>query len=79
MDLAEGKPAFTGRGQKPSNKSVLAAIASINKCQFGSFFNKGKPCTCGWHVKAKARKEARKEASKKKATASSSQTGIDSY
>ena len=33
MDLAEGKPAFSGRGQKPSNKQVIAAIASIKKCQ----------------------------------------------
>ena len=39
MDLAEGWPAFTGRGQKPSNKHVLAAIASIKKCRQGSFFH----------------------------------------
>ena len=38
MDLAEGRPAFTGRGQKPSNKEVLAAIAAIKKCQRESFF-----------------------------------------
>ncbi len=37
MDLAEGKPVFTGRGKKPSNKAVLAAIASIEKCKHGSF------------------------------------------
>ena len=61
MDLAEGRPAFAGRGQKPSNKKVLAAIASIKKCRQGSFFNPGekKPCSCGWHTKAAARKQAR--------------------
>ena len=64
MDLAEGKPAFSGRGQKPSNKQVIAAIASIKKCQQGSFFtssSSSKPCscTCGWHLKAAARKKVR--------------------
>ena len=38
MDLAEGRRMFTGRGHKPSNKEVLAAIASIKKCRQGSFF-----------------------------------------
>ena len=37
MDLAEGRPAFTGRGQKQSNKGVVAAIAAIKKCQRESF------------------------------------------
>ena len=60
MDLAEGRPAFTGRGQKPSNKEVLAAIASIKKCRRGSFFDKpSSSCSCGWHTKAAARKRAR--------------------
>ena len=61
MDLAEGRPAFTGRGQKPSNKHVLAAIASIKKCRQGSFFqpSMSRPCSCGWHTKAAARKKAR--------------------
>ena len=63
MDLAEGWPAFAGRGQKPSNKAVLTAIASIKKCRQGSFFNPGekRPCSCGWHtnLKAAARKQAR--------------------
>ena len=63
MDLADGRPAFSGRGQKPSNKEVLAAIASINKCRQGSFFNTAnKPCSCGWHTKAVARKKARQSA-----------------
>ena len=61
MDLAEGRPAFAGRGQNPSNKVVLAAIASIKKCRQGSFFNPAekRPCSCGWHTKAAARKQAR--------------------
>ena len=61
MDLAEGQPTFAGRGQKPSNKQVLAAIASIKQCRQGSFFNPAgkKPCSCGWHTKAAARKQAR--------------------
>lgn len=66
MDLAEGRPVFKGRGQKPSNKSVLTAIESINKCQQarlrGSFFStdkKEKPCSCGWHTKAAARKQSK--------------------
>ena len=67
MDLAEGRPAFTGRGQKPSNSEVLAAIAAIKKCQQarqkGSFFSSDKqkeqPCSCGWHTKAAARKQSR--------------------
>ena len=60
MDLAEGRPAFTGRGQKSSNKEVLAAITSINKCRRGSFFDKpSSSCSCGWHTKAAARKRAR--------------------
>ena len=61
MDLAEGRPAFTGRGQKPSNKHLLVAIASIKKCRQGSFFQPSvsRPCSCGWHTKAAARKKAR--------------------
>ena len=61
MDLAEGRPAFAGRGQKPSNKAVLEAIASIEKCKQRSFFNLGEKrlCYCGWHTKAAARKQAR--------------------
>ena len=43
MDLAEGKPVFAGRGQKPSNKEVLVVIAAIKRCQRGSFFRAGKP------------------------------------
>ena len=39
MDLAEGRHVFTGRGQKPSNKEVLAAFTLIKKCRQGSFFN----------------------------------------
>ena len=60
MDFAEGQPMFSGRGQKPSNKEVLAAIASIKKCRQGSFFKPSaeKPCSCGWHTKAAARKQA---------------------
>ena len=61
MDLAEGRPAFTGRGQKPSSKQVVEAIAFIQKCQKDSFFHKSKPCSCGWHKKAAARKQARKK------------------
>ncbi len=69
MGLAEGVPVFTGRGKKPSNKEVVAAIESINKCQKdrqqGSFFStdrREKTCSCGWHIKAAARKLS-KEAS----------------
>ena len=58
MDLAEGRPAFTGRGQKPSSKEVVEAIAAIKKCQKDYFFRKSKPCSCGWHKKAAARKQA---------------------
>lgn len=29
---AEGKPAFTGKGRKPRNKELLAAIESIDRC-----------------------------------------------
>ena len=72
MDLAEGKPVF--RGQKPSNKKVLAAIAAIQKCQQGSFF---KPCSCGWHTKAAARKQARAGASTSTRTTSSSTASAD--
>ena len=49
MDLAEGKPAFTARGEKPSNKTVLAEIASINKCKQGHFFLPVDPSSHG-HV-----------------------------
>lgn len=70
MDLAEGIPVFTGRGKKPSNKEVKAAIVSINKCQKdrqrGSFFStnrRKKTCSCGWHVKAAARKLSKKASS----------------
>jgi hypothetical protein len=35
MDLAEGQQMFSGRGQKPSNKDVVALIASIRKCRKG--------------------------------------------
>ncbi len=69
MDLAEGLPVFTGRGKRPSNKEVLAAIVCIKKCrknrQQGSFFStnqREKTCSCGWHIKAAARKLS-KEAS----------------
>ena len=58
MDLAEGQSPFAGRGQKPTNKEVVAAIASIKKCQQGSFFA-SKSCSCGWHLKAAARMKAR--------------------
>ena len=62
MDLAEGKPVFCGRGQKPSNKQVLQAIEAIKKCQRGHFFaiSNSSSCECGWHLKAAARKKARK-------------------
>ncbi len=52
MDMAEGKPVFKGRGQKPSNKEVLTAILSINKCKQSSFFGHAgaRPCSCGWHT-----------------------------
>lgn len=62
MDLAQGRSAFTGRGQKPSNKDVLAAIAAIQKCQQELFFtpSTNKPCSCGWHTKTASRKQARK-------------------
>ena len=67
MDLAEGKPAFTGRGKKPSNKTVLAEIASINKqVQARAFFPSSgskPPCSCGWHTKAAARKQAKQSQS----------------
>ena len=65
---------FTGRGQKPSNKEVLAAIDSIKKCRQGSFFKPSadKPCSCGWHTKAAARKQAWKALSD--ASASSTPT-----
>lgn len=58
MDLAEGLPVFTGRGQKPTQREVVAAMESIKKCKHGSFFTTT-PCSCGWHVKAAARKKAR--------------------
>ena len=76
MDLAEGQPAFTGRGQKPSNKEVLAAIASIKKCRQGSFFkpSANKPCSCGWHTKAAARKQARQAQSQPTLSTTSSST-----
>lgn len=63
MDLAEGRPAFTGRGQKPF-KQVLAAIVAIKKCRQGSFLTPSvsKPCSCGWHTKVAARKQARQAA-----------------
>ena len=68
MDLAEGRPAFSGRGQKPHNKEVVKEIASIMMCKKGSFFDKSRPCSCGWHKKAAARKEAaKKEAARKEA------------
>ena len=42
--FAEGRPAFTGKGKKPRNKEVLAAIKSIENgmklSQQGKFFNK---------------------------------------
>ena len=55
MDLAEGRPAFAGRGKKPSNKEVLAEIASFERCKKarqGSFFSQAnstanKSCSCG--------------------------------
>ena len=74
MDLAEGRSVFIGRGQKPSNKQVLAAIASIKKCRQGSFFKPSadKPCSCGWHTKAAARKQTRQAQSD--ASASSTPT-----
>ena len=68
MDLAEGQPAFSGRGQKPHNKEVVKEITSIMACKKGSFFDKSRPCSCGWHKKAAARKEAaKKEATRKEA------------
>ncbi len=62
MDLAEGGRVFEGRGQQPRNKDVLKQIAAIKACKKGSFFGKDKPCTCGWHDRAAARKEARQKA-----------------
>ena len=62
IDLAKGKPAFTGRGKKPSNKTVLAEIASINKCKQGHFFPSSgskQPWSCGWHTKTAVRKQAK--------------------
>ena len=67
MDLADGRPAFKGRGQKPSNKEVLAAINAIMKCKEarlkGTFFSRSQrkewQCSCGWHTKAAARKQSR--------------------
>ena len=61
MDLAEGRPVFTGKGQKPSNKEVLSAIDAIHKCRQGSFFSRKeeRACSCGWHKKAAARKRAK--------------------
>ena len=66
MDLVEGRPAFIGRGQKPSNREVLAAIAAIKKCREGAFFqpSANRPCSCGWHTKAAARKRARQAQSR---------------
>ena len=66
MDLAEGRPAFSGRGQKPSNHNVLTAIAAIKKCRQGAFFqpSANRPCACGWHTKAAARKRARQAQSR---------------
>ncbi len=54
IDFAEGKPVFTGRGEKPSNKVVISAMAEIKKCQVNvGFFTKAdKP-------KAALRKKAR--------------------
>ena len=76
MDLAEGQPIFTGRGKKPSNKEVLAAIVSIDKCRQGSFFSTSadKSCSCGWHKKAAARKQARQAQSG--ASSSSTPTAV---
>ena len=76
MDFAEGRPVFKGRGKKPSNKTVLDAIASIEKCQEAhqrsSFFQpKELQCTCGWHTKAAARKQSRQQQTQ---TAASSST-----
>lgn len=61
MDFAEGRPMFTGRGQKLFNKEVLTAIIAIMKCRQGSFFtpSASKPCLCGWHTKAAPRKRGR--------------------
>ena len=68
MDLTEGRPAFSGRGQKPHNKEVVKEITFIMACKKGSFFDKNRPCSCGWHKKAAARKEAaKKEAARKEA------------
>ena len=62
MDITEDRPAFTGRGQKPSNKEVLKAIASIKKCRQRSFFKPSevsRQCYCGWYTKATARRKKR--------------------
>ncbi len=59
MDLAEGKPVFNGRGQKPSNKEVLIEIEQIKKCKQSSFFGnaEARSCSCGWHTKAAVRRK----------------------
>ena len=61
MNLVEGRPVFSGRGQKPSNKDTLGAIEAINKCRQGSFFTRpaNRLCSYGWHTKAAARKRVR--------------------
>ena len=81
MDYAEGRPVFKGRGKKPSNKTVLDAIASIDKCQEvhqkGSFFQRKElQCirTCGWHTKAAARKQSRLQQAQTAASSSTSTT-----
>ena len=59
MDLAEGKPVFKGRGQKPSNKEVLTEIKQIKKCKQSFFFGntEARPCSCGWYTKAAVRRK----------------------
>ena len=79
MDYAEGRPVFKGRGKKPSNKAVLDAIASIEKCQElhqkSSFFQRKQlQCTCGWHTKAAARKQSRLQQAQTAASSSTSTT-----
>ena len=79
MDYAEGSPVFKARGKKPSNKTVLDAITSIEKCQEvhqrSSFFQRKElQCTCGWHTKAAARKQSRLQQAQTAASSSTSTT-----
>ncbi len=52
----------TGNSSFRPVKDVLKQIAAIKACKKGSYFGKDKPCTCGWHERAAARKKARQKA-----------------